>query len=145
MCQYVIFRRGIGLDCTSNFFFMEKVDMIIARAWRGFLEKTRYAICGRFNALYIWSCSPKILLFSIPRFRLQKLFSRKKNSKPKIDSKKNDDLASEIEDKELYVERIRLEIMKLRFALFFNLLLSCHTLDHFLSWSYSFLFAAFRI
>ncbi|KAG8054080.1 hypothetical protein GUJ93_ZPchr0001g29777 [Zizania palustris] len=82
--KYVIFRRGIGLDRTSNFFFMEKVDMIIARAWRWFLGKTR----------------------------LQKLFSRKKNTKPKIDSKKNDDLVGE-DDKELYVERIRLETMKL--------------------------------
>jgi hypothetical protein len=88
---------------------------------------------------------PKCYYFPYCDFRLQKLFSRKKNTKPKIDSKKNDDLASEVEDKELYVERIRLETMKLRFALFFNLLLSCHTLDHFLSWSHSFLFAAFRI
>jgi hypothetical protein len=57
---------------------------------------------------------PKGYLFPCCDFRLQKLFSRKKNSKPKIDSKKNDDLASEIEDKELYVERIRLETMDLR-------------------------------
>jgi len=83
--KYVIFRRGIGLDCTSNFFFMEKVDTIIARAWRRFLEKTR----------------------------LQKLFSRKKNGKQKMDSKKNDDLASEVDNKDLYVERIRLETMEL--------------------------------
>uniref|UniRef100_A0A0D9V9V0 Aminopeptidase n=1 Tax=Leersia perrieri TaxID=77586 RepID=A0A0D9V9V0_9ORYZ len=83
--KYVIFRRGIGLDRTSNFFFMEKVDMIIGRAWRWFLEKTR----------------------------LQKLFSRKKSSRPKMDPKKNDDLVGDEEDKELYVERIRLETMKL--------------------------------
>ncbi|PAN26692.1 hypothetical protein PAHAL_5G031900 [Panicum hallii] len=83
--KYVIFRRGIGLDRTSNFFFMEKVDTIIARAWRRFLEKTR----------------------------LQKLFSRKKNGKQKMDSKKNDDLASEVDEKDLYVERIRLETMDL--------------------------------
>jgi hypothetical protein len=57
---------------------------------------------------------PKGSLFPRCDFRLQKLFSRKKTSKPKIDSKKNDDLASEIEDKELYVERIRLETMDLR-------------------------------
>lgn len=55
-------------------------------------------------------------LFSYWNFRLQKLFSRKKNGKQKMDSKKNDDLASEVEDKELYVERIRLETMELRFA-----------------------------
>ena len=56
----------------------------------------------------------KVTYFPYCNFRLQKLFSRKKNSKLKIDSKKNDDLASEIEDKELYVERIRLETMDLR-------------------------------
>jgi hypothetical protein len=49
---------------------------------------------------------------------LQKLFLRKSKVKPVIDSKKNDDLVNEEEDKELYVERIRLETMKLRFVLF---------------------------
>ncbi|XP_051227931.1 uncharacterized protein [Lolium perenne] len=83
--KYVIFRRGIGLDRTSDFFFMEKVDMVITRTWRWLLEKTR----------------------------LQKLFLRKNKVKPVIDSKKNDDLVGEEEDKELYVERIRLETMKL--------------------------------
>jgi hypothetical protein len=96
---------------------MEKVDMIIARAWRKFLEKTRYVIRCTFNALCILSFSMKGLHFcSYLNFRLQKLFSRKKNGKQKMDSKKNDDLASEVEDKELYVERIRLETMELRFA-----------------------------
>ncbi|CAM0884506.1 unnamed protein product [Alopecurus aequalis] len=82
--KYVIFRRGIGLDRTSDFFFMEKVDMVITRTWRWLLQKTR----------------------------LQKLFLRKNKVRPVIDSKKNDDLVGE-EDKELYVERIRLETMKL--------------------------------
>jgi len=63
---------------------------------------------------------PKGSLFPRCDFRLQKLFSRKKTSKPKIDSKKNDDLASEIEDKELYVERIRLETMDLSFGNLFG-------------------------
>ncbi|XP_062197954.1 uncharacterized protein LOC133900742 [Phragmites australis] len=83
--QYVIFQRAIGLDRTSNFFFKEKVDVIIGRTWRWFLEKTR----------------------------LQKLFARKKIGRTKIDSKKNDDLTGDVEDKELYVERIRLETMEL--------------------------------
>lgn len=71
-------------------------------------------------------------LFSYWNFRLQKLFARKKNGKQKMDSKKNDDLASKVDDKELYVERIRLETMELRFALFFHLL-SCHNPYPFLS------------
>ncbi|KAM0856783.1 hypothetical protein ACQ4PT_048857 [Festuca glaucescens] len=105
--KYVIFRRGIGLDRTSDFFFMEKVDMVITRTWRWLLEKTR----------------------------LQKLFLRKNKVKPVIDSKKNDDLVGEEEDKELYVERIRLETMKLRFVLF----LACYgliTVIFFLTLSY---------
>ncbi|GJN16858.1 hypothetical protein PR202_gb03882 [Eleusine coracana subsp. coracana] len=48
-------------------------------------------------------------------FRLRKLFSRKKNGRSKTDSKKNDDIAYEVEDKDLYVERIRLETMELSF------------------------------
>ena len=49
--------------------------------------------------------------------RLHKLFLRKNKVKPVMDPKKNDDLVGE-EDKELYVERIRLETMKLRFVMF---------------------------
>jgi hypothetical protein len=67
---------------------------------------------------------PTCLLFSYLNFRLQKLFLRKNKVKPVIDSKKNDDLVGEEEDKELYVERIRLETMKLRFVLF----LACYDL-----------------
>ncbi|CAL5370606.1 unnamed protein product [Camellia sinensis] len=39
--QYVIFRRGIGIDWTTNYFFMEKVDMLIAHLWASLLRKTR--------------------------------------------------------------------------------------------------------
>lgn len=82
---------------------------------------------GMLSAAHLMPCAfdlahPKGYYFPYCDFRLQKLISRKKNIKPKIDSKKNDDLASEVEDNELYVERIRLETMELRFALFFNLL-----------------------
>lgn len=49
---------------------------------------------------------------------------RKKKVKPVIDSKKNDDLVGEGDDKELYIERIRLETMNLRFVLF----LPCYTI-----------------
>ena len=71
----------------------------------------------------------KVTFFPSWNFRLQKLFSRKKNGKQKMDSKKNDDLASEV-DKDLYVERTRLETMELRFALFD--MLCCHNLYRFL-------------
>jgi len=61
-----------------------------------------------------------------------------------MDSKKNDDLASEVDNKDLYVERIRLETMELRFALFFDML-CCHNLYCFLLWFHSFHFAACEI
>ncbi|XP_040370843.1 uncharacterized protein LOC112186323 isoform X2 [Rosa chinensis] len=39
--KYVIFRRGIGLDKTTGWFFMEKVDIIIARFWKYLLQITK--------------------------------------------------------------------------------------------------------
>ncbi|XP_059294387.1 uncharacterized protein LOC132047364 isoform X3 [Lycium ferocissimum] len=83
--KYVIFRRGIGIDKTTDYFFLEKVDMIIARTWGWILRKTR-------------------------------LFSRRSNSRRKMDPKKDDEIISEAEDQELYVERIRIENMELRRA-----------------------------
>uniref|UniRef100_A0A0D3EII1 Aminopeptidase n=1 Tax=Brassica oleracea var. oleracea TaxID=109376 RepID=A0A0D3EII1_BRAOL len=38
--NYVIFRRGIGMDKTTDFFFMEKLDVIISRIWSCFLKIT---------------------------------------------------------------------------------------------------------
>lgn len=42
--KYIIFRRGIGIDRTTDFFVMEKLDMIIARMWAWFLRVTWYVI-----------------------------------------------------------------------------------------------------
>ncbi|KAL6135979.1 hypothetical protein ACLB2K_068204 [Fragaria x ananassa] len=39
--KYVIFRRGIGLDKTTNWFFMEKMDIIISRFWKYLLRITK--------------------------------------------------------------------------------------------------------
>ncbi|XP_040370841.1 uncharacterized protein LOC112186322 isoform X3 [Rosa chinensis] len=38
--KYVIFRRGIGLDKKTDFFIMEKVDLIISRFWKYLLRIT---------------------------------------------------------------------------------------------------------
>lgn len=48
--QYVIFRRGIGLDKTTDFFFMEKVDLIIARFWKYLLRLTKWVL---FQKLFV--------------------------------------------------------------------------------------------
>ncbi|KAK1437621.1 hypothetical protein QVD17_03415 [Tagetes erecta] len=39
--KYIIFRRGIGIDRTTGYFIMEKVDMIIARIWAWVMRVTR--------------------------------------------------------------------------------------------------------
>ncbi|KAD3642355.1 hypothetical protein E3N88_31579 [Mikania micrantha] len=39
--KYIIFRRGIGIDRTTDYFIMEKVDMIIARIWAWVMRVTR--------------------------------------------------------------------------------------------------------
>ncbi|KAK9030630.1 hypothetical protein V6N11_032051 [Hibiscus sabdariffa] len=39
--KYIIFRRGIGIDRTTKFFYMEKVDVIIAYLWALLMKRTR--------------------------------------------------------------------------------------------------------
>lgn len=82
--KYVIFRRGIGIDRTSDYFFMEKVDMIISRLWLMLLKLTR----------------------------LERFFFRKSHAREKKDPKKNDEIRTEAEADDLSVERIRIENME---------------------------------
>lgn len=84
--KYIIFRRGIGIDQTTDFFFLEKVDMIIGRFWGYLLRLTR----------------------------LEKLFKRS-SGQHKKDPKKQDDICPEADAEDLFVERIRLENMELSF------------------------------
>ncbi|CAL5185501.1 unnamed protein product [Lathyrus oleraceus] len=86
--KYIIFRRGVGIDQTMDYFIMEKVDMLIARLW-AFLLRT---------------------------LRLEKLLAkRSKRHGKKLDPKKNEEINSS--SKEAYqddvYERIRLENMPL--------------------------------
>ncbi|KAG6477451.1 hypothetical protein ZIOFF_066706 [Zingiber officinale] len=39
--KYIIFRRGMGIDKTTDYFFMEKLDVLVAHIWMGFLRLTR--------------------------------------------------------------------------------------------------------
>ncbi|KAL5581474.1 hypothetical protein UlMin_013916 [Ulmus minor] len=82
--KYVIFRRGIGLDQTTDYFFMEKVDMIIGRFWSYILRLTR----------------------------LEKLLSRSPRHRKK-DPKKDDEISPDVDQDDSY-ERLRLENMELR-------------------------------
>ncbi|XP_011006140.1 PREDICTED: uncharacterized protein LOC105112220 isoform X1 [Populus euphratica] len=83
--KYIIFRRGIGIDKTTDYFVLEKVDMLIGRLWGSLLRVTR----------------------------LDKIFARKSRGQHKKDLKKNDDHNSEEDQDDLFVERIRLENMDL--------------------------------
>ncbi|KAF8013066.1 hypothetical protein BT93_I1055 [Corymbia citriodora subsp. variegata] len=85
--KYVIFRRGIGIDRTTNYFFMEKVDMIITRIWAYILKLTG----------------------------IEKLLSRMSSTRRKRDPKKNDETVTEGEQDYLQVERIRIENMHISF------------------------------
>ncbi|EXB41411.1 hypothetical protein L484_007561 [Morus notabilis] len=82
--KYVIFRRGIGLDKTTDYFFMEKMDMLIGRFWSYLLRLTR----------------------------LDKLLSRRSGKKKK-DPKKDDEIIPDADQEDLYVERKRLENLEL--------------------------------
>ncbi|XP_043706063.1 uncharacterized protein LOC122655791 [Telopea speciosissima] len=84
--KYVIFRRGIGIDRTTDYFFMEKLDMLIARLWGWLLRVTG----------------------------VQRILSRKPNvQQQQQDPKKTDEIILEGEQDDLSVERIRIENMQL--------------------------------
>ncbi|XP_073013843.1 uncharacterized protein [Typha latifolia] len=100
--KYIIFRRGIGIDRTTDYFFMEKLDMIISRIWMWLLRVTR----------------------------LQSFFSRKRHLRSKQDTKKTDEITAEVEETELSVERIRIENMELSMKnLFSNITIQEPTFD----------------
>ncbi|KAK9061634.1 hypothetical protein SSX86_018816 [Deinandra increscens subsp. villosa] len=83
--KYVIFRRGIGIDKTTDYFIMEKVDMIISRLFAWIMGVTR----------------------------LGKLFFKKSSARIKSLSKKDDEITNEEFSDDLYVERIRIENMEI--------------------------------
>lgn len=87
--KYIIFRRGIGIDRTTDYFFMEKVDMMIGRLWAKLLRVTGIQ-------------------------RLRSMFS-KSGKRTLKDRKKDDDLGYEVDQEDLYVERIRIQNMDISF------------------------------
>ncbi|KAK9052295.1 hypothetical protein SSX86_028924 [Deinandra increscens subsp. villosa] len=85
---FPLYLRGIGIDRTTDYFIMEKVDMLIARVWAWIMRVTR----------------------------LEKFFPKKTSPLLKKDEKKDDKKDDEFTDDELeddlYVERIRIEKME---------------------------------
>ncbi|XP_020598184.1 uncharacterized protein LOC110037804 isoform X3 [Phalaenopsis equestris] len=83
--KYIVFRRGIGIDKTTDYFFMEKLDMLVARFWQWILGVTK----------------------------LKKLLSRKTKVMESSESQEPDETVGETELPDLYVERIQLKKMEL--------------------------------
>jgi hypothetical protein len=53
-------------------------------------------------------------------YRIDRLFSKKPQSKPRRDIKKTDEIIEDSEEQELFVERIRLEKIELRLNSFIS-------------------------
>ncbi|KAA3479475.1 aminopeptidase [Gossypium australe] len=83
--QYVIFRRGIGIDRTTNFFFLEKIDIIIARLWTLLMKRTR----------------------------LDKIFGKKLGRARKKVPRKDEDISADLHVERIRLEKMELSIRNL--------------------------------
>ncbi|XP_057489339.1 uncharacterized protein LOC130775209 isoform X2 [Actinidia eriantha] len=83
--KYVIFRRGFGIDHTTSYFFKQKVNTILARLWRCILRCTG----------------------------LKWILCRKSYARFNKDGKELDEVISDAEQDDLFIERIRIENMNL--------------------------------
>ncbi|XP_050234088.1 uncharacterized protein LOC126682437 isoform X2 [Mercurialis annua] len=90
--KFIVFRRGFGIDKMTAFFIKQKINTIIARIWKCFLTIT---------------CL-KALFFSKPR-----------DEESRTDSK-SVEICIDSDEDDLYVERIRIEKMKLSFCNLFG-------------------------
>uniref|UniRef100_A0A7C9CZ15 Aminopeptidase n=1 Tax=Opuntia streptacantha TaxID=393608 RepID=A0A7C9CZ15_OPUST len=86
--KYIIFRRGIGIDRTTDYFFMEKLDMIISRLWEKLLRVTGIQML------------------------LSKFYKSRQRS---MRDRNEEELIPDSEQDALYVERIRIENMEISF------------------------------
>ncbi|XP_044501331.1 uncharacterized protein LOC123224441 [Mangifera indica] len=85
--KYIIFRRGFGIDQRSGYFIIPKINMIIARIWRCFLTVLGLKGCFCGNSSRV---SSKVMTKPV-EFRID----------------------SDLTQDSLYVERIRIDNMKL--------------------------------
>ncbi|KAM7278738.1 hypothetical protein ACFE04_005872 [Oxalis oulophora] len=82
--KYIIFRRGFGIDHNTAYYFQAKVNIIIARIWR--------------------------ILLTVTGIRWL-IYGNKHSNTHAVDP---DSISSDEEQDGLYIERIRIEKMKLR-------------------------------
>ncbi|XP_059624618.1 uncharacterized protein LOC132267473 [Cornus florida] len=109
--KYLIFRRGIGIDRTTDYFFMVKVDLIISRLWAWLLRKTSSDefVSVMYTIFYI-IFNP---FWAFVACRLEGLFSTKSSTQHKGDPNKDDEISTETKQDDLYVERIHIENIEL--------------------------------
>ncbi|KAI5065457.1 hypothetical protein GOP47_0020436 [Adiantum capillus-veneris] len=85
--QYALFRQGIGMDRTTDYFVMEKIDSLISRFWD----------------------------FLVLKLRLRRLFSSKQLNRSSSSITRIVDSIPDAAEQDLYVERIRIENLNLSF------------------------------
>lgn len=101
--KFVIFRRGIGIDHTSGYFIMEKVDMLLSRAWEWLLLWTGLG--------YLFMRTSTDKDETIVRSGYQMSLSLSHSIRNRGSTEVNEKVGNLL-GKDLYVERIRLENMK---------------------------------
>ncbi|XP_048502322.1 uncharacterized protein LOC104897658 isoform X3 [Beta vulgaris subsp. vulgaris] len=91
--QYIIFRRGFGLDQMTAYFIQWKIDALISRAWQGFLRLTglRRFFSRRRRARYVGNQEQQV----------------------DIDSEDEEDGDDDGDEHDLFIERIRIQNMNL--------------------------------
>lgn len=102
--QYVIFRRGIGIDRTTDYFIMPKLDLLIERTWGWGLEKLGLRKVKTEETVNLHSLSRK----------------GSKGEKRIQDGAQNEEKAPGADNNELRFERIRIQNMDLSFKNLFT-------------------------
>lgn len=102
--QYIIFRRGIGIDKTTDYFIMPKLDLLIERTWNWTLQKLGLQKPPNQQPAHVHS------------------LSRKRSQVPKLteDSVQNEEKGSGADGNELRFERIRIQNMDISFKNLFT-------------------------
>ncbi|KAL9241826.1 hypothetical protein vseg_015890 [Gypsophila vaccaria] len=94
--QYIIFRRGFGMDQMTAYFFDWKIDAIISRIWQGFLRLTG------------------LRRFFARKRKLRYIRSGDQSAESGIVDDEDD--YDDGDEQDLYIERIRIQNMKLSFG-----------------------------
>lgn len=99
--QYIIFRRGFGMDQMTAYFVSWKIDTIISRIWQGFLRLTG------------------LRRFFSRRRRLRYMRNQPEGTASQ-DEEEEDDVDEDGDEQDLFIERIRIQNMSLSIGNLFS-------------------------